>query len=162
MEPGPERLRCGVDAPIIPQAAELWVSLLSTGHGRNNDDAEPASAEIAARSAPGLTFAVVEGTMDALRAAVEHRDHLVRTRTQTVNRLHVLLTNLVPAGAPRRLTADQAAERLRESGPAMPPAKPCAASPSASSPRYATWTAESPRPPPTSRPPLPSCVASAT
>ena len=29
---------------------------------------------------------------------VEHRDDLVKTRTQTVNRLHVVLTKLVPAG----------------------------------------------------------------
>ncbi len=87
--------------------------MLSTGHGRKNDDADAVSVGIAAHSAPGLTSVVVEGTVSALRAVVEHRDHLVRTRTQTVNRLHVLLTNLIPAGAPRRLTADQAAERLR-------------------------------------------------
>jgi transposase len=49
----------------------------------------------------------------ALRAVVEHRDDLVKTRTQTINRLHVVLTHLVPAGARRELTADQAAELLR-------------------------------------------------
>ena len=43
---------------------------------------------------------------------VEHRDDLVKTRTQTVNRLHVLLTQLIPAGAPTRLTANTAAELL--------------------------------------------------
>lgn len=32
----------------------------------------------------------------------------MRTRTQTVNRLHVLLTQLLPGGAPRQLTADTA------------------------------------------------------
>lgn len=37
----------------------------------------------------------------------------MRTRTQTVNRLHVLLTQLLPGGAPRQLTADTAAGLLR-------------------------------------------------
>ena len=49
----------------------------------------------------------------ALRAIVEHRDDLVKTRTQTINRLHVVLTNLIPAGAQRDLTAERAAELLR-------------------------------------------------
>ena len=55
--------------------------------------------------------------MTALRAIVDHRDDLVKTRTQTVNRLHVVLTNLIPAGAQRDLTADQAAELLRKIRP---------------------------------------------
>jgi transposase len=63
--------------------------MLSTGHGRKNDD-----------------------TVTALRAVLDHRDDLVKTSTQTVNRLRVVLTNLIPAGAQRNLTADQAAELL--------------------------------------------------
>ncbi len=100
--------------------------MLSTGHGRKNDDADAVSVGIAALSARSLTSAAVEGTVSALRAIVDHRDDLVKTRTQTVNRLHVVLTNLIPAGAQRDLTADQAAEHLRESVRAMPPAEPCA------------------------------------
>ena len=54
-----------------------------------------------------------------MRALVEHREDLVKTRTQTVNRLHVLLTHLTPAGAPRGLTADRAADICcAKSGPA--------------------------------------------
>lgn len=48
----------------------------------------------------------------ALRAIVEHRDDLVKVRTQTVNRLHVVLTRLVPAGAGPHLSADHATELL--------------------------------------------------
>jgi transposase len=48
-----------------------------------------------------------------LRALTEHRDDLVRARTQTVNRLHALLAHLVPAGLPRNLTANAAAATLR-------------------------------------------------
>ncbi|SMG59182.1 Transposase IS116/IS110/IS902 family protein [Rhodococcus rhodochrous J3] len=42
---------------------------------------------------------------------------LVKTRTQTVNRLHVVLTHLIPAGAARGLSADRAAEILRRVRP---------------------------------------------
>ena len=60
----------------------------------------------------GHTAEIDAGTT-ALRAVVAHRDDLVKTRAQTVNRLHVVLTNLVPAGAARDLTADHAAELVR-------------------------------------------------
>ena len=59
----------------------------------------PLSVGIAARSARTLTSARVDGTVTAVRAVVEHRDDLVKTRTQTINRLHVVLTHLIPAGA---------------------------------------------------------------
>jgi hypothetical protein len=48
----------------------------------------------------GCGSAKVEDAITALRALVEHRDDVVHTRTQTVNRLHVLLTQLLPGGAP--------------------------------------------------------------
>ena len=47
----------------------------------------------------------------------------MKTRTQTVNRLHVVLTRLVPAGARRHLSADHAAELLRGVRPRDPAAK---------------------------------------
>ena len=97
--------------------------MLSTGHGRKNDDADAVSVGIAALTASGLRPAAVEDAIITLRALVEHRDDIVRTRTQTVNRLHVLLTGLLPGGAPRQLDADTAARLLstvrpRASGPA--------------------------------------------
>ena len=42
----------------------------------------------------------------------ECRDDLVRTRAQTVNRLHAIMNLLVLAGAPRQPTADTAAKFL--------------------------------------------------
>ena len=108
------RLRAdGVDVVDVPAKLAARVRMLSTGHGRKNDDADAVSVGIAALSARTLNTAAVHATVTALRAVVEHRDDLVKTRTQTINRLHVLLTHLVPAGARRELTADQAAELLR-------------------------------------------------
>jgi transposase len=102
-----------MDVVDVPAKLAARVRLLSTGHGRKNDDADAVSVGIAARSARTLNSAGVEGTVTALRAIVDHRDDLVKTRTQTVNRLHVVLTNLIPAGAQRDLTAERAAEHLR-------------------------------------------------
>jgi transposase len=108
------RLRTdGIDVVDVPAKLAARVRMLSTGHGRKNDDADAVSVAIAARSARTLNSAAVDGAVTALRAIVEHRDDLVKTRTQTVNRLHVVLTNLIPAGASRDLTAERAAELLR-------------------------------------------------
>ena len=90
------RLRTdGIDVVDVPAKLAARVRMLSTGHGRKNDDADAVSVAIAARSARRLNSAAVDGAVTALRAIVEHRDDLVKTRTQTVNRLHVVLTNLI-------------------------------------------------------------------
>ncbi|MCX5042693.1 transposase [Aldersonia sp. NBC_00410] len=106
-----------VDVVDVPAKLAARVRLLSTGHGRKNDDADAVSVGIAALTAHALSTAHIDATVTALRAVVEHRDDLVKTRTQTVNRLHVVLTHLIPAGAPRGLTADHAADMLRRVRP---------------------------------------------
>jgi transposase len=107
----------GIEAVDVPAKLATRVRMLSTGHGRKNDEADAVSVGIAALTAPGLRSAAVEQAILALRALVEHRDDVVKTRTQTVNRLHVLLTQLVPGGAPRKLDADTAAGLLRRVRP---------------------------------------------
>jgi hypothetical protein len=103
----------GIDAVDVSAELAARVRVLSTGHGRKNDDADAISVAVAALSAAGLRTIAVDEAVTALRALVEHRDDVVTTRTQTVNRLHVLLTQLLPGGAPRRLSADAAAPLLR-------------------------------------------------
>jgi transposase len=60
----------------------------------------------------------VEDSILALRAVVDHRDDLIKQRTQTVNRLHVLPTRLIDGGAPTQLSAADAALMLRRVRPA--------------------------------------------
>lgn len=93
------------------------MQLLSAGHGRKNDNADAISVGIAALASARLNTAEIDTAARALRALVEHRDDLVKTRTQTVNRLHVVLTNLIAGGAERQLTAEHAAELLRSVRP---------------------------------------------
>ena len=96
------------------------VRLLSSGHGPKNDNADAISVGIAALTAPQLQTVQVDEAVAALRALVEHRDDLVEARTQTVNRLHALLTQLIPAGASTGLTADTAAQLLSRVRPHAP------------------------------------------
>ena len=108
----------GIDAVDVPAKLATRVRMLSTGHGRKNDDADAVSVGDRRTDAAGLRSAAVDEAVIALRALVEHRDDVVNTRTQTVNRLHVLLTRLLPGGAPRQLDADTAAQLLRTVRPA--------------------------------------------
>jgi transposase len=75
---------------------------------------------IAALTATGLHTVEIDETTIALPALVDHRDDLVKTRTQTLNRLHGLLTQLIPAGAPTHLSADTATQLLRTVRPRTP------------------------------------------
>jgi transposase len=103
----------GIEAVDVPAKLAARVRMLSTGHGRKNDNADAISVGVAALTASGLRTAAVDETILALRALIEHRDDIVRNRTQMINRLHVLLAQLLPGGAPGRLTADAAATLLR-------------------------------------------------
>jgi transposase len=119
-----ERLREDQIAVIdVPAKLARRVRLLSTGHGRKSDEADALSVGIAAWSAPALRTVQIDVAIAALRAVTEHRDDLVRTRTQLINRLHALLVKLVPSGLARGLRADAAAEALRRIRPRDPLAR---------------------------------------
>lgn len=107
----------GVEVTDVPAKLATRVRVLSTGHGRKTDEADAVSVGVAALTATRLNTATIDAAVTVMRALVEHREDLVKTRTQTVNRLHVLLTHLTPAGAPRGLTADRAADILRQVRP---------------------------------------------
>ena len=102
----------GIEVIDVPAKLAARVRLLSTGHGRKNDKADALSVGVAALTSRTLNSAETNAATMALRAIVEHRDDLVKVRTQTVNRLHVVLTRLVPAGAGPHLSAERATELL--------------------------------------------------
>jgi hypothetical protein len=93
------------------------IALARTGHGRKSDEADAYSVGVAALTAHRLNATATDDAVAALGALTEHRDDLVRTRTQTANRIHTLLTQIIPAGRPRGLTADDAAQTLRRVRP---------------------------------------------
>jgi transposase len=98
------------------------VRVLSTGHGRKSDPDDAISVAIAARSVPQLRQVGVEDQAVVLHLLTKRRQDLVAARTQTINRLHRLLVDLVPGGARRNLTAKRAATLLAAVTPAGAPA----------------------------------------
>ena len=64
----------------------------------------------------------VEDLAVVLHPLTKRREDLVGMRTQTINRLHRLLVDLVPARAGRNLTAKRAAALLAQLAPAGAPA----------------------------------------
>jgi transposase len=92
----------------VPPKLSTRARIFDTGHGRKNDPGDARTIAVVGLRATGLRRVEPEGEMVALKLMSERRRELVRTRTQTVNRLHQLLMELLPAGAPKDLTASKA------------------------------------------------------
>jgi transposase len=107
----------------VPAKLAARVRLLSTGHGRKSDAHDAVSVAVAALGARRLSQVRLDDHASVLRLLSDRRDDLVRARTQTLNRLHVLLGDLLPGGAKRNLDADAAAALLRRLRPATAPAR---------------------------------------
>jgi transposase len=92
----------------VPAKQAARVRVYSTGNGRKNDPTDARSIAIAALRTPDLNHVGVDNITVALRLLSGRRAELSATRTQIVCRLHRLLTELVPGGAPRALSATKA------------------------------------------------------
>jgi transposase len=106
----------------VPAKLAARVRVLSVGHGRKSDPADAVSVAVAARSVPALRQVGVEDQAVVLHLLTKRRQDLVAARTQTINRLHRLLMDLVPGGARRNLTTRRAAALLDQIAPTGAPA----------------------------------------
>ena len=106
----------------VPATLAAWVRVLSVGHGRKSDPDDAVSVAVAARHAPSLRQVGVEDQATVLHLLTKRRQDLVAARTQTINRLHRLLMDLIPGGARRNLTAKRAAALLAAVRPTGAPA----------------------------------------
>jgi transposase len=115
----------GDGEPVVDVPAKLAarVRVLSVGHGRKSDPDDAVSVAVAARNVPALRQVRVEDQAVVLHLLTKRRQDLVAARTQTINRLHRLLMDLVPGGARRNLTANRAAALLAAVTPAGAPAR---------------------------------------
>ena len=114
----------GDGEPVVDVPAKLAarVRVLSAGHGRKSDPHDAVAVAVAARSGPSLRQVGVENQAVVLHLLTKRREDLVAARTQTINRLHRLLMDLIPGGARRNLTARRAAVLLSEMTPTGAPA----------------------------------------
>ncbi|GAB77857.1 Transposase [Austwickia chelonae] len=101
----------------VPASLAARARLLSTGAGRKTDAADALAVALVAQHHHGLRRVQPEDQATVMRLVVDHREELVGERTTVVNRLHKLLRELIPGGAPVRLTAKQASELLRHARP---------------------------------------------
>src|SRR3954468_24635983 len=107
----------GEEVIDVPAKLSARVRVLSTGHGRKNDQLDAAFTALAALNNENLAQVHPEDRAESLRLLSERRDDLVAERTRTLNRLHGLLRDLVPGGVPGRLSANKAARILRRIRP---------------------------------------------
>lgn len=101
----------------VPSTLSARARMLATGGGRKTDAADALHVAQVALFRPDLRQVRSEDQTTILRLLTERRDDLVNERTRLLNRLHVLLRDLVPGGAPKDLSADKAAEILRRLRP---------------------------------------------
>ena len=89
----------------VPAKLAARVRVFDTGQGRKTDATDAHAVVMVALRSRGLRQLAVDEDLAVLGLLADRRDELSRTRTQTLNRLHRLLTELIPGGAPRHLTA---------------------------------------------------------
>ncbi|TDC80682.1 IS110 family transposase [Micromonospora sp. KC606] len=92
----------------VPAKLSARARVFATGQGRKTDPVDARSVAVVALRTEGLRQVVTDDTTVALRLLVDRRDQLGRARTDVVCRLHQLLLELVPGGAKKDLSAQQA------------------------------------------------------
>ena len=92
----------------VPPKLSTRARMFDVGHGRKNDPADARTVAVVALRTRNLRAVVLDDEMVAIRLMSERRADLVAARTATVNQLHQLLMELIPSGAPRKLTAAKA------------------------------------------------------
>jgi transposase len=96
----------------VPAKLAARVRVFDTGNARKTDATDAHAVAVVALRTPRLTELAYHEELIALRLLADRRDELSRRRVQTVNRLHRLLSELVPGGAKRDLSAQQATRLL--------------------------------------------------
>jgi transposase len=102
----------------VPASLSHRTRKLSGKSGRKTDEHDARSVAIAAAHPGRLRQVELEDFTQTLGLILDRRWHLVTFRHRTICRLHALLAELVPRGAPKKLTAVKAAKMLRSVRPA--------------------------------------------
>jgi transposase len=104
----------------VPAKLAARVRVFDTGNGRKTDAADAHSVAVVALRTKDLVAVGVDDDVAVLRLLSDRHDELSLARTQTVNRLHRLLLELIPGGAKRWLSAIQAARLVADIAPTAP------------------------------------------
>jgi transposase len=96
----------------VPAKLAARVRVFDTGNARKTDATDAHAVAMVALRSPRLRELAFDEELVALRLLTDRRDELSHLRVQTVNRLQRLLTELIPGGAKRDLSALQAKRLL--------------------------------------------------
>ena len=114
-------LAAGERVVDVPPKLSSRVRVLSTGNARKNDHLDATFIALAALRNDRLASVEPEdgpeGHTEVLRLLTERREDLVAERTRSLNRLHVLLRDLLSDDVRKQLSADAAAQLLRRARP---------------------------------------------
>jgi transposase len=92
----------------VPAKLAARVRIFDTGQGRKTDATDAHAVVMVALRTPGLRRLTADEDLAVLRLLADRRDELSQARAQTLNRIHRLLAELIPGGAPRHLSLFQA------------------------------------------------------
>jgi transposase len=111
----------GEEVVDVPPKLSAKVRVLSVGNARKNDRLDATFTALAALSNERLARVSSEDSASArvevLRLLTERREDLVAERTRALNRLHVLLRDLLSDGVAKGLSANAATKLLRRARP---------------------------------------------
>ena len=102
----------GEDVVDVPAKLAARVRVFDTGNARKTDATDAHAVAMVALRTAGLRELAFDEELLALRLLVDRREELAKLRVQTVNRLHRLLTELIPGGANKRDLSALQAKRL--------------------------------------------------
>jgi len=101
----------------VPSTLSSRARVLDRGHGRKTDGIDAYSVAVVALRSSELRRVVPEDHSRVLRLLSDRRDELATERRRVVNRLHRMLRDLHPGGAPIDLSAKGAAVLLTKIRP---------------------------------------------
>ena len=97
----------------VPPTLSARVRLLGSAKASKNDPNDALATAIAGLRHCGLRAVTTDHHVAVVRMLADRHQALTSSRTQAACRLHVLLRELIPGGAPVRLSAERAAVILR-------------------------------------------------
>jgi transposase len=104
----------------VPSKLSARVRVLSSGNARKNDELDALATALVAWRNERLAVVDPEADSEVLRLLSERREDLVAERTRALNRLHVLLRDLLSDPVKKQLSTDGAAKLLRRARPKHP------------------------------------------
>lgn len=96
----------------VPAKLSARARLLDTGHNRKTDAHDAHAVAVVAVRTPALRVLSYDAELEVLRMLVDHREELTKAKVQAVNRLHRVLSELVPGQTKKDITPLQAKKIL--------------------------------------------------